>query len=289
MQKFIIVKTKDSSFITDNVENRPYFSTVIDTLLFEGEKLVPTFKKDWFILPKIPSLIQKHGVDKRVNIRWLLKEGYPVSEKMPAVVYQNPNDEDSNYNEVSMLYYMTFDTEPGSLESVEFEYELIDSEENFYVDKPKYSYTSSLITELSTPNFLRSERPCSITGKDLYTIVRSHVKLNINPKHAKVTSDYDFCFGVSKVLELAVPKPYTNNIGTSKRPRHIKGLTTHQNVLVFETAPAPYQSYTVQEPIHGKNYLDLEQKIDKYLSDIVEIINQPVKQCKCCSGSGVTI
>jgi hypothetical protein len=58
------------------------------------------------------------------------------------------------------------------------------------------------LERMLTPEFALHERPCSITSKQTYDIVRYYVKENIDPKQAEVTSDYDFCFTVKKKVAI---------------------------------------------------------------------------------------
>ena len=62
-----------------------------------------------------------------------------------------------------------------------------------------------------------------------------------------------------------------------------------RTVKIFETSPEEYSSYPIQSGIEGKNQKDLEEKIEKYLEDLMKEINKPFVECSHCSGMGVII
>jgi len=231
-----------------------------------------------------PQKIEKQGQDIYSNKRYELKEGFPISNLTPKVI---SCDEWEDESEISGLYKYQYDTTKGELENVEFEVEVLSEEDNFYIEKPKYKSTPSLMVALTTHPALHTEKPCSITGKELYTILRQYVKLNINPMYARVTSDYDFCFTVQKVI-LHSPESYQVNVG-KRKPKYETRYRRERTVKVLETSPEGYSSYPRQEGISAKNQKELEEKIDKYLEDILEMVNKPYVECECCGGLGVII
>ena len=256
--KFIVIKTdKQGMFISDRVELSSYFSSKIPNLFFDGEKLVSTFKEHWYKLSKIPQKVEKNKENTYINQRYELKAGFPVSELTPQTISREDWEEDS---EISGLYSYKYDTIEGGLEEVEFDIEVLSEEENFYVEKPKYKSTPSLITALTVHPSLHTERPCSLSGKEFYQIIRNHIKLNIDPKYARVTSDYDFCLSVEKVISHA-PIPYTVDVGTKRKSNYQTRYRHNRTVKVFETSPEGYSNYPTQKGISGKNQRDLEEKI----------------------------
>jgi hypothetical protein len=284
--KFIIVKTKDQGmFITDNIKGENYFSSKLEYLFFDGEKLVATYKKHWYKLNQLPTKIEKMGASTQINRRYELKAGFPVSDLTPQTIKYEDWDSDS---EISGLYTYTCENVEGVLEDVGFEYEILSEEDGFYVEKPKYTATPNLIVSLTTHPDLYTQRPCSVDGKELYRIIRNHIKANINPRYAKITSDYDFCLTVEKVIACE-PEKYTVNTGTSKRLRYETRYKRERTVKVFETSPEGYSNYPKQKGIDGRNQKDLEDKIDAYLEEIMLKINEPYVECSHCKGLGVVL
>ncbi len=285
MGRFIIIKTKDQGiFISDNIDGNSYFNSKIPNYFFDGEKLIASYKKDWYKLPHIPSKIEVKGANKYENKRYELKAGFPVSKLTPEIILEKDWDEDS---EISGLYAYMYDTIEGELESIDFEIELLSEEENFYIENPKYKATPTLLTSLTVHPTLHSERPCNLTGEQFYGIIRNHVKLNINPRYAKVTSDYDFCFTVKKVIPHEA-ESYTVDVG-KRKPKYETRYRRQREITIFETAPKIYNSYPVQKGIEGKNQKDLENKVEEYLDELMEKINKPLIECKGCKGLGVII
>jgi hypothetical protein len=284
--KFFIIKTKEQGmFISDNIEIKDYFSSQIPNLFFDGEKLLATYKNGWYKLSKLPKKVEKKGADTYTNKRYELKTGFPVSELTPSLITYDDWDSES---EVAGLYAYKHDVVEGTLEPIDFDIETLSEEEGFYIEKPKYPSTPNLMLALTTHPTLHTERPCHLTGKEFYKIIRNHVKLNINPVYAKISSDYDFCFTVEKVI-IHEPISYLVDVGTKRKPRKETRYRKQRTVKVFETSPEGYSNYPKQEGIQGENQKDLEEKIDKYLEDLMTLINKPYVECTCCGGLGVVL
>lgn len=147
-----------------------------------------------------------------------------------------------------------------------------------------------------TPDFLLHERPCFLTSKQVYDIVRAYVKENINPKNACITSDYDFCFTVKRKVKI---KPYEqkrevlNSRGKSfARPKFKSSTVQHKEVEIFEMTWAGYkgaggyQGYTCIEGWKANNLKEMQEQIKQYLEELMEHINEDVQECPHCSGVG---
>lgn len=286
MKHFIILKTDNQGlFITDNVDNKSYFSSEISGLKFDGLKLEPAYKEYWYKLSDIPTRVTKETQPKRINQRYELKKGYPLSSLTPPVILMSDMNSD---DEIFGLYQYKFDLEDGKEESIEFEYELIETS-FILTDKPKYTYSKFLIDELAYSPFVTDSRPCYISGPDLYKVVRNFIKTNIDGRYAAITSDYDFCFRVEKIIKYAKPKSYTADIGTKRKPNIITKYRQDKKIVIFESAPKEYQNYPKQNGISAANYHELEQKIDSYLNELILEINKPLAECTECQGTGVIV
>ncbi len=283
--KFIVIKTKEQGmFISDNVQAEGYFNSKIPKLFFDGSSLVGTFKKDWYKINNIPEKVERQGNDTYSNERYELKAGFPISDLTPKTISYDDFDSES---EVRGLYTFERDIVKGDLEEVDFEWELLSEEDNFYLEKPKYPSTPLLIIALTTHPSLQLERPCSISGKDLYKVIRNHIKVNINPKYARISSDYDFCLSVEKVIAHE-PESYQVNVG-KRRPKYEVMYRRNRTIKIFETSPQGYSSYPKQDGISAKNQRELEEKIDAYLEKIINYINKPLIECSHCGGQGVIL
>lgn len=148
------------------------------------------------------------------------------------------------------------------------------------------------IEKMLTPPFVLHQRNCFISSDNMYRIVRNYVKLNIDPKQAQITSDYDFCFTVKKLVKV---KPYTirkevlTSGGNSYRPPRYKNIeNTTKLVEVFEmtSASKKYNNYTVIQPLKAENQEELVNNLKRYLDELMEVINQEVAECPHCQGCG---
>lgn len=285
---FIVIKTvKDGMFISDNIEGKSYFNSRIHNLLFDDEALVRTPKDNWYKIDKLPTKVTEKTKNQTVNSRYELKAGFPVSELTPQVIPYNDMDEDSD---IKGLYSYKSDTIEGVYEEIEFNIEILsEEEERFYVEKPKYPGTPSLITQLTTNPALYPQRDCVISGKEFYKIIRNYIKTFIDGKYAKITSDYDFCLTVEKVIHLTEPVSYTVGGGTKRKPTTITKYRDTRAIVILKTSPEGYSGYPTQKGITGENQEDLDNKVTKYLEDLIAEINSPMKDCTCCKGRGVIL
>jgi hypothetical protein len=145
------------------------------------------------------------------------------------------------------------------------------------------------MTQLTTHPSLHSERPCSISGKELYKIARNYINLYINGQYAKVTSNYDFCLTVEKVIHLADREAYTIGAGTKRKPTTITKYRDTRSIVIFKSSPEGYRGYPIQKGIEAKNQKELDEKVVEYLENLIKEINEPLEDCTCCKGKGVII
>lgn len=148
------------------------------------------------------------------------------------------------------------------------------------------------ITKILTPEFALHDAPCSISSKQMYNIVRSFVKENYDRKEARITSDYDFCFTVKKIVHT---KPWNKTIFTTgKRNKMVEKqvVSTEKEVEFFQMTwdkawqNKPYDKYTSISAIEADNLFDLKEKLDTYLNNLISVINAKVQECECCNGTG---
>lgn len=148
------------------------------------------------------------------------------------------------------------------------------------------------IETMLTPEFMLHTRPCSLTGDQVYKIVRTHILENIDGKYARVTSDYDFCFEVKKVVKI---KPITTRreVLTErekryKTPKFKTDVVTSKEIPIFEmTTPSrKYGTYTPIEGWQADNLEDMATQVKVYLDALMEEINRPLEECPNCGGVG---
>lgn len=215
------------------------------------------------------------------------------------------------YSEMRGMYKAVYENTPDVWTAQEFKVVVlqdiqIDSFNNPVQMKVKQAYDnyggkesevdlSSIITyseleALLTPEFLMHERPCYLSGEQVYKIVRAHVRNHINGQYARITSDYDFCFTVQRKIAI---KPHTNRTEIKKpngrsyaTPKYNVQTVQHKEVKLFEMAPKSYQSYPVIEGWHADNLKGMVEQIKAYLDNLMEEINRPTKECEHCNGMG---
>ena len=135
---------------------------------------------------------------------------------------------------------------------------------------------------------------CKLGIKETYDIIRTFIKDNINSQVAEISTDYDFCFAVSKKIKLAKEYTYQVDVNSSiffdrkkKKPKYETRLQSNRLVKIFEMCHEKYQSYTPIIPFEAENKEALKLYIDNYLEHLIQIINEPVCECPNCNGSGI--
>lgn len=220
LQISIIKTDAGKCFITDckakDGYHRDYHQTVLKSLRFDGYEPTETFYKNWFEIPSFPSCVQRLVTGARTNKRYELKDSELESPKLPLTLqYDDRDSVDEDTRDA--LYSFKSDVVPDYL--ADFEYELVVlCEVNNYRDAPEFNYPAikqfdfsekkytitnqninhSLIDLIVMPAPVLANSACEITSKEMYDLVRQHVKDNINSSLARITSDYDFCFTVKK-------------------------------------------------------------------------------------------
>ena len=277
----------------------------------------------------IPSIdkVERESSPTYVTIGYNLKVVELSSDKIPAYLKQEDvqpyADEDgntcwTNYEEIRGLYTVDSVQKEGGLTPVEYQLVClgtlqIDNIESpatmaINVSNPKTIPTEAkgydlpgLVTysdleQMLTPEFLLHERPCKLTSKQMYNIVRNWVKTNINPKCAEITSDYDFCFTVKRKLyhppveiKTEIKKQNGRSYATPKFNTRTKA---YDSVQIFEMTWAGYrgnggyEGYTCIPVLEGSSLKDISERLKYYLETLMEEINKEVDKCPCCNGYG---
>jgi hypothetical protein len=265
--------------------------------LFDGEEAIETFNPNWVQISKIPTNISRKIPGGKKRSHWVLKEGFVESENLPPMIHDTCDitDEDHLYCNISGCYEQVIINHPESLEDIPFEISIVEEikGEFKFVEQP-FTVTYNLLDTLNTRPAMLQEKPCKLSSQDSYNIIRQHVKENINPKVAKISSDYDFCLTVEKVIPLAVPEAYNYNVnsGTKKKEKLETRYRNTRSVVVLKTAPrrqrdGVYQGYPETPGFQGESYSDMMDNIEKYLTKLIIEINRPYVECEHCQGRGV--
>ena len=301
-----------------------------NNLRFNGNvtEVQGTHHRSWGFLEGVTEITSvdqiAHGYDI-INKRWV-RDDLPELSDLPeeisceeACEYEDDEYDwvigsDSKYARYSKFYTRKYDTKQKDYESVEFEVAnlgtvsakeatnftdmviLLKNRHSGRVDPIDLSSVVkySELEQMLVPDLMIHNRPCKLSQDNTYSVIRNHIKDNIDGRVARVTSDYDFCFTVEKVVSI---KPYINKTEITKsngRPYAKPRFNTRevQNKLhkIFEMCPAKkYQKYTPIRSFEGESLEDLIENIKLYLEELMSVINEPVSECEHCHGTGYNI
>jgi hypothetical protein len=291
-----------------SLRESPHCRNAITSRIFNDKPPATSFHKDWFFVKGHVLKVEEIVRHPSTNRRFELIEPSLASDKIPSVIrYDDAVSEIVDYEEywyesvehLKSLYKEVVDETPNTVEPVEFELEII---AEFNVDKipeppgQKYWFDSKkqLIDKILFPDILMHLRPCHLSSQQMYSIVRSYVKENIDHEVAVITSDFDFCFTVKKKIGYVDPieqrKEIKNSRGYSyKQKRYRTHFVTHRNVDCFEMTYSPknYKGYTPIDEIYADSEEHLKEKLEDYLKELLSNINQPLVNCPTCHGMGV--
>lgn len=258
--------------------------------LIDGKPAEGTCTDCWYKIGAIPKSFQIKGSDTIVNRRYGLRNGIPPSELLPKEILPEDGSLPEEYERVSGCYDLKYETIPGTWEELDFTTEIIYKSNDFEWFKTEYPHNHFLIDQIECPSeMLDSLRPCVVDKNQMYSIIRSHIKKNIDPTVATITSDYDFVFRVSRDVKLAVPLTFSSDIGTKRKPKWIETKQATKRIDIYEiTTEASYLKGICKypEPVIGKNAKDLEEKINQVLEEIMKEINKKYCECPTCQGWG---
>lgn len=312
--KLLCIKTNKGCFISDCMVTSgcdyDYHNTKITKLVFDGKKATTTYCKNWYFIEAYPTIIQEEKRGASINKRYELRDASLESEKMPKVIPYEDKEKYS-YDVVDNLYSFTCDKAPDYLEDIICDIQVICEVDNYYFPPSieydaihKVSFTDSrytisnanvyhqMLDKIMFPAVLLHESPCKFTSKQMYDITRQYIIDHIDNSVAKITSNYDFCFTVKKLIPLIEPETitYQNIFGRTKRERskiHAK-VKKFEEKEIFEMTHAQehYKGYSIIPEMTANNETELKEKVDAWLEDLMAIINKPLCQCPHCNGTG---
>ena len=327
MDKLILIaiKTDKGYYITDNIKNDRYYGTQLKGMRFDGKIPLATFQEHWFFIEETPKKVEREKNRPYINQRFELKtpETFPKLKKTyiaKEVMLKEPCSENDytrevteEFQKIKSLYEYKYERGEMIYDSQEFEFVVIaemkdiPGKESFkyevYKTKWAHEGTTNLhekdiillkeIDNIIVPPILKHTRECFINSHDTYRIIRCYVKKNIDLEVAEITSDYGFCFAVSKKIALIENEKYTidKNLFTKRKPKLETRYRSNREVKIFEMTWSPecYSAYTPIKGFKGKNEKDLKNNVDKYLKDLITKINEPLVDCPHCKGLGVIL
>lgn len=242
--------------------------------------------KNTFVPKKVESIIFKQSI----IISYTLNDDYTPSESIPKTLasdffekwcYENDTEYDFEHP-LFNLYEPVYEIIPPHFKDEEFSIECIatkNTDWNF-VKSPFQNIKHNLIDEITTNPDLLQDTSSTLDSLWMFNHTREYIKTHIDKSVAFVSSDYDFCFAVKK----HIPSFNKNdNDGC-----HVNNtMIDTRNVEIFKMAPKAYQNYPVIQPITGKSFEDLKNKVQEFLDELMGIINRPLINCPHCNGRGV--
>lgn len=317
MLKLNAIKTPNYTYISINEK---YGYGGLGSYVINGQNPNSTFHDRWFSVKGEIETIQRKAPNTYVNPRYELIDKSLESDKIKPLVSiedaTDGKDEDGHgilkesFRSIAALYELKRDIQDNGFIDVDFSLNVTLNLDHD-IGTPQFSYgvygewdhhgktqitwrdisENNIIPLISLPELVHHEVPVKLTSKQFYNIVRAHVKDNIDPKYAKITSDYEFCFAVDKNITLNNPYEETfYKLFGKKNQKPVKKWVSNRAVKIFEMTHSEenYKGYTPIKGIEASNIKELKLKVDAYLEDLMSKINRPLKECSHCSGYGVT-
>ncbi len=312
--KIMMVKTDKGCFISDcyalHGYDFDYHKSIIPELFFDGKKAVKTYYPHWYFIEKYPDSVQKEQAGSMINKRFEIKNKALISDKMPAVI---PYSERENYDGdmIDGLYSYFSDKEPNCMVDFPCDFEVLCEVEGYnfppkigYEAIAKINYANAkytvsnadvqhqMLDKVIFPAVLLHNRPCKFSSKTMYDITRQYIMNNINNSVARITSDYDFCFEVVKVVPLIKPETvvFLDMFAKTKKEqtKPQTAIRRYDEVTIFSMTHdrKNYEGYPVIPEMCANSEEELQAKVDEWLLEIIRIINAPLCQCPNCGGTG---
>jgi len=309
----IHIKSPSANYIgtgKDNTYSAPWYQSLEIPKNFRK-----TFHKDWLQVNKVPMVIYRKRRQPPINHRFELIDPSIESDKIPVkLTALHDNIEgyiiEEQFSHLRSLYSLVSDPQPEKLEEIAIIIDRVIEADavpenvdfSFMAMKGKKEHKAvtikdmryQLIDQIELPPILLPLKPCALSSKLSYQIIRDYVCAHIDGRYAKITSNYDFCFTVKKSIKLNEPVAYQVDINWGHKRRKPKYETRYQldrEVEIFEMTHDEdrYREYTVLHGFTGISLEDLKNNIQSYLKNLIEKINEPVVDCPHCNGRGVII
>lgn len=245
-------------------------------------------------LPKVidASLVKREWDDeKELTVFTCSVSG--VTSEMISVVYQEvlaePTEEivpvDVDFD-VKEIYIENLDrpeeTKVKLTETDHFKHKVQE------LDLSKCVYYHEL-EELLTPEFLMHKKPCVLPSKTFYNIVRNYIKSNYDPKHFRISSDYDFCFTVNKLVAVKpYQKEFTDYFARGKKSKKVLKTVDCKEVKVLNITNKVdnYKDHDCLPDLHGDSLKDMKERLEEFLSNLMTELKSEVQECEHCKGLG---
>ena len=320
--KINAIKTDNGYYISHAADSHWSHASSLSVYEFDGKKAEKTHNTLWLYISRLPKTITREVAQANINLRFELIDPSFANEKVPfaitrdeAGIFDAEEREfvwNEKYAHLKSLYKIVSDPQPNKIEEISFEAKVILEIDqikkyggfSYPVQKTQWSHEGfikvtdkdifhNLVDTIIFPGIILPARESKLTSEQSYKIVRKHVQDNINPKYASITSDYNFCFTVTKKIQLAKPIKYQKDVSRygARKAKYETAFQNTRSIEVFKMGhlgdSGPYKGYEAIKGFEGANVEELKQNIDEFLADLMEKINKPLTDCPHCNGMGV--
>ena len=75
----------------------------------------------------------------------------------------------------------------------------------------------------------------------------------------------------------------------TKKPKYETRIKKEKFETCFKMTQTrdTYDGYPLMPPMTADNQEELNEKVNEYLKELIEFINEPLIECKCCKGRGI--
>lgn len=253
------------------------------------------------------KLINTDLASDKIPLGFTLDEvGYHLDEEDCVWVW-------SKHKELRSLYEEVYSVEPECYAECDYDFCCIGTivggiddpvHAQYTVLKPKDAYGKhapreliniadlahySFVDALLTPEFAHHMKPCYLNEIDSYNIIRTYIMDNIDPRHAKIESNYSTGICVHKIVMNKPKAAYSEYDEIPRKKRPIFNDIFHNKTFeVFKISSEPRSGYNIVNKFEGENLADMVNNINTYLRELMDVINAPHYPCECCNGLGYT-
>lgn len=292
-----VVVLPEKCFVTSNNISFRYYP---DVYLINNSPLKKTYKEYWYEIPTIPKQLQLKNKSisrfKHFELKDIFEENfilgakkimtYDEMKKLIDIHYPSLNDDDEDYYDkyasvVGMFYNTIEETIPDSYEDVPFEITLIMTRDsNWEFVKPIESVKFSIVDELTAHPDLLFEKKCSISSSDFFDIVSEYLKKNLD---RQITSLFSLSDSLTIYKLYDFPKVGTIQKKSVRKTRNQHIDSPKKKTVLELKRNSIYDSLS---PITANSYLELKEKMNKFLEELLFDLNKPIQICPHCNGGG---
>lgn len=292
--KLIAIKKGGKYYCRSN-EKYPADIPDEDRLRFDIAKL-ESFNPKWIVFGALPTTAEICKPSKSYVVEYRLKEGYEVTDKIPAILppesfdcieYDNECECRTYDNEdIKGLYEQIRKDQPNIWEPTELEIDLIDEDCEPLIN-PKYNFKTEFPYYIENHVVVRHKYPCYIKGTSVFQLIRDACKKS-TPDHCRITSDYNFHFSVEVKVVVLHDEIHKVDVSSfnSRKPKWVNQPLRHIEMKVIDIQTERKYSGKVIQDVKADNYEELEKKMDALILEYINMMDWKPTVCPNCKGHG---